>query len=241
MATSEGAVLAEAGTRSWNCIRRRRQNELLVAVLLFFASGCGCEPPTHPLPPVGDAKYVEIEQRIERTLHPSVILNALDVNKDPDQVREFVELGYFRRTGRGLFPTATGRKKADEDTWPSSPREDVGEDSYLEYRIGSYAVSKLTSSEYYGHDWCGRYSSAFEQYGFVATLRLNSLGRALLTKHLLYTRANASSPPQLWDGKRPVNDVWENGDPDDAGNYKNVISAGNTVQLKASFYPMTRR
>lgn len=223
---------------------------LAIAIRNWFTSilivsaivGCGCRGPERALPAPSDSQYKKIETMIERSLYPNIDVLAPDKKRQLTQVRELnvlATLGYFYRTSRGFYmPTERARKLSKHDDWPpmiGGPfKYRFNDNDHISLRIGSYSVLKLTSAAHYEGAPCGGFGDEADAYGFIGKLSLNALGRALLEKHLLYTRLNASSPIRQWDGHRPVHDIWSDNPEDVDTGYQDTISHGEYVTLKSA-------
>ena len=95
-------------------------------------------------------------------------------------------------------------------------------------------MEQLTSAAHIDGAPCGAYDDERDEYGFVGTVKLNALGLSLFQKHLLYTKTGKARLLQLWDGHRPVNDIWSNSDTGGNDDYKDVRSGGDTVNLRST-------
>ncbi len=215
---------------------------LAFGVFSIASAGCGCSTPKRALPATSDPQYKKVETMIEHSLYPEIFVFAPTRKRQSLQNRELpvlAALGYFHRSQGFFMPTAYARRISKHDGWPpllGGPfKFRFNDDDHIGFRIGTYSVLKLNLAAHYDGAPCGAYGGERDVYGFTATLSLNALGRALLAKHLLYTRLNASSPIRRWDGHRAVHDVWSDDPFDERNGYQDVVSAGEHVDLKSSF------
>ena len=221
----------------WRPWRQRSVAFCTSLLLLFSITACACRSPERELPTPQDAKYAQIEQMIEQTLHPEIRVFAARLSERSPEVITLESLGYLQETSQGIRPSAFGRKIALLDNWPgATPNSSnaYNEEKFIIFSIGTYNVYRLLSAAHYDGAPCGAYGEERDEYQFIANVSLNRLGQSLLRKRLLFAEYYAPTSVRRWDGQHPLEGLWSDNAEDKTPNHKYADNRGEFLDLASA-------